>query len=49
MVGQFRSSAKRVLTLLEEPTNSERVGLHTSLTLERRTIQTETVVAKSGN
>jgi len=49
VVGQFRSSAKKVLMLLEEPTNSKRLGLHTSLTLERRTIQTETIVAKSGN
>ena len=49
VVGQFRSSAKKVLMLIEEPTGLASGGLHSSLTLERRSKQTETVVAKSGN
>ena len=49
VVGQFKSSAKRVLTLLEEPMNVGKEGRLASLTLERRTKQTETVVAQSGN
>lgn len=49
VVGQFKSSARSVLMLIEEPTDLESGGLHSSLTLERRSKQTETVVAKSGN
>ena len=49
VVGQFRSSARRTLTLIEEPMGAEMGGLYSSLTLERRLKQAETVVAQSGN
>ncbi len=49
VVGQFRSTAKKVLMLMEEPMGLVAGRMHTSLTLEKRSKQAETVVAKSGN